>query len=83
MPLVRPLAAKFMACRLRGARIPCSTTLQAILEGRLLQLGSRSGIRRLKDKISVWDELSTIYMAAQVLGYDKPDPNHVYNLTDA
>ncbi len=37
----------------------------------------------LKDKISVWDELSTIYMAAQVLGYDKPDPNHIYNLTDA
>ena len=22
-------------------------------------------------------------MAAQVLGYDKPDPNHIYNLTDA
>ena len=36
----------------------------------------------LKNKISVWDELSTIYMAAQVLGYDKPDPNHLYNLTD-
>jgi spermidine/putrescine-binding protein len=37
----------------------------------------------LKNKISVWDELSTIYMAAQVLGYDKPDPNHIYNLSDA
>jgi spermidine/putrescine-binding protein len=37
----------------------------------------------LKNKISVWDELSTIYMAAQVLGYDKPDPDHVYNLSDA
>ena len=36
----------------------------------------------LKNKISVWDELSTIYMAAQVLGYDKPDPNRLYNLTD-
>ena len=36
----------------------------------------------LKSKISVWDELSTIYMAAQVLGYDKPDPSHLYNLTD-
>jgi spermidine/putrescine-binding protein len=36
----------------------------------------------LKNKISVWDELSTIYMAAQVLGYDKPDPSHLYNLTD-
>jgi spermidine/putrescine-binding protein len=38
--------------------------------------------RDLKNKISVWDELSTIYMAAQVLGYDKPDPSHLYNLTD-
>lgn len=37
---------------------------------------------KLKGKISVWDELSTVYMAAQVLGYDKPDPNHLYNLSD-
>jgi spermidine/putrescine-binding protein len=37
---------------------------------------------KLKGKISAWDELSTIYMAAQVLGYDKPDPNHLYNLSD-
>jgi len=37
---------------------------------------------KLKSKISVWDELSTIYMAAQILGYDKPDPGHLYNLTD-
>ena len=36
----------------------------------------------LKGKISVWDDLSTICMAAQVLGYDKPDPGHLYNLTD-
>src|SRR5580698_6076091 len=35
---------------------------------------------KLKGKISAWDELSTMYMAAQVLGYDKPDPNHIYNL---
>ncbi len=37
---------------------------------------------KLKGKISVWDELSTMYMAAQILGYDKPDPSHLYNLTD-
>lgn len=37
---------------------------------------------KYKAKISVWDDLSTIYMAAQVLGYDKPDPSHLYNLTD-
>ncbi len=37
---------------------------------------------KLKSKISVWDDLSTVYMAAQVLGYDKPDPSHLYNLSD-
>ncbi|HTV57437.1 MAG TPA: ABC transporter substrate-binding protein [Verrucomicrobiae bacterium] len=37
---------------------------------------------KLKGKISVWDDLSTIYMTAQILGYDKPDPSHLYNLTD-
>src|SRR5246500_1515181 len=38
---------------------------------------------KYKGKISVWDDLSTVYMAAQVLGYDKPDPSHLYNLSDA
>jgi spermidine/putrescine transport system substrate-binding protein len=37
---------------------------------------------KLRDKISVWDDLSTVYMAAQVLGYDKPDPSHLFNLSD-
>ena len=37
---------------------------------------------RTKGKVSVWDDLSTVYMAAQVLGYDKPDPHALYNLTD-
>ena len=37
---------------------------------------------KYKEKISLWDELSSVYMAAQVLGYDKPDPNHIYDLTD-
>jgi spermidine/putrescine-binding protein len=37
---------------------------------------------KLRGKISVWDDLSTVYMAAQVLGFDRPDPNAVYNLTD-
>src|SRR5215470_9539337 len=37
---------------------------------------------KYKGKISIWDDLSTVYMAAQVLGYDKPDPSHIYNLTD-
>jgi spermidine/putrescine-binding protein len=38
---------------------------------------------KYKGKISVWDDLSTAYMAAQILGYDKPDPNQLYNLSDA
>jgi spermidine/putrescine-binding protein len=38
---------------------------------------------KYRGKISVWDELSTVYMAAQILGYDKPDPGQLYNLSDA
>ena len=38
---------------------------------------------KYRGKISLWDELSSVYMAAQVLGFDKPDPGHLYNLTDA
>ena len=37
---------------------------------------------KYRGKISVWDDLSTVYMAAQVLGFDKPDPTRLYNLTD-
>ncbi len=37
---------------------------------------------KYRGKISVWDDLSTVYMAAQVLGYDKPDPSQLYNMTD-
>jgi spermidine/putrescine-binding protein len=37
---------------------------------------------KLKGKVSLWDDLSTVYMAAQVLGYDKPDPGHLFNLSD-
>jgi spermidine/putrescine-binding protein len=35
-----------------------------------------------RGKISVWDDLSTVYMTAQILGFDKPDPSQLYNLTD-
>ena len=38
---------------------------------------------KYKGKISLWDELSSMYMAGQVLGYDKPDPNQLFNLSDA
>jgi spermidine/putrescine-binding protein len=37
---------------------------------------------KYKGKISVWDDLPTVYMAAQVLGYDKPEPSQLYNLSD-
>ncbi len=37
---------------------------------------------KYRAKISVWDDLSTVYMAAQVLGYDQPNPDSLYNLSD-
>ena len=37
---------------------------------------------KYRGKISVWDDLPTVYMAAQVLGYDKPDPSQIYTLSD-
>jgi spermidine/putrescine transport system substrate-binding protein len=37
---------------------------------------------RYKGRISVWDDLSTVYMAAQVLGFDQPSYTQLYNLTD-
>lgn len=38
---------------------------------------------RYAGKLSFWDDLSTMYMAAEVLGYGKQDPSAVYNLDDA
>jgi spermidine/putrescine-binding protein len=37
---------------------------------------------KYRSRISVWDDLSTVYMAAQVLGFDRPDPGQLYNLSD-
>src|SRR5208282_3696893 len=37
---------------------------------------------KYQGKVAVWDELSTIYMTAQVLGFDKPDRGQIYHLTD-
>lgn len=37
---------------------------------------------KYRGKISVWDDLSTVYMAGQILGYDKGDPSRLYNLSD-
>ncbi len=37
---------------------------------------------KYRKRLSVWDDLSTVYMAAQVLGFDKPDTSHLYNLSD-
>ena len=38
---------------------------------------------KYKDKLSLWDDLSSVYMAAQVLGFGKQDPTAIYNLSDA
>jgi len=37
---------------------------------------------KYRGKVSLWDELSSIYMAAQILGYGRPDPSELYNLSD-
>lgn len=38
---------------------------------------------KYKDKLSLWDDLSSVYMAAQVLGFGKQNPTAIYNLSDA
>jgi spermidine/putrescine-binding protein len=38
---------------------------------------------KFKGKLSLWDDLSSVYMAAQVLGFGKQDPTAIYNLSDA
>ena len=38
---------------------------------------------KYKNKLSLWDDLSSVYMAAQVLGFGKTDPTAIYNLSDA
>src|ERR1700723_4333494 len=37
---------------------------------------------KYRGKISVWDDVSTIYMAAQVLGSSNPAPSQFFNLSD-
>ena len=38
---------------------------------------------KYKNKLSLWDDLSSVYMAAQVLGFGRQDPAAIYNLSDA
>ncbi len=38
---------------------------------------------KFANKLSFWDDLSTMYMAAEVLGFGKADPTAIYNLDDA
>jgi spermidine/putrescine-binding protein len=37
---------------------------------------------KFANKLSFWDDLSTIFMAAEVLGFGKPDPAAIYQLSD-
>jgi spermidine/putrescine-binding protein len=37
---------------------------------------------RYKGKIALYNDLPTIYLAAQMLGYDKTDPSALYNLSE-
>lgn len=38
---------------------------------------------RYKGKVSLWDDISNLYLMGQVLGFDRTDPAALYNLTDA
>jgi len=38
---------------------------------------------KMKGKVSVWDDISNIYLMGQILGYDKTDKSVLYNMTDA
>ena len=38
---------------------------------------------KYKGKVSLWDDVSNIYLAGQLLGLDKTDPAALYNMTDA
>ena len=37
--------------------------------------GPSSGTRSTRNKLSLWDDLSSVYMAAQVLGFGRQDPD--------
>jgi putative spermidine/putrescine transport system substrate-binding protein/spermidine/putrescine transport system substrate-binding protein len=36
-----------------------------------------------KGKVSLWDDISNLYLMGQILGYDKTDPGALYSMTDA
>jgi len=38
---------------------------------------------KYKGKVSMWDDISNIYLAGQVMGLDKTDKSAIYNMTDA
>jgi putative spermidine/putrescine transport system substrate-binding protein/spermidine/putrescine transport system substrate-binding protein len=38
---------------------------------------------KYKGKVSLWDDVSNIYLVGQLLGMDKTDPSVLYNMTDA
>jgi spermidine/putrescine-binding protein len=38
---------------------------------------------KYKGKVSLWDDISNIYLVGQLLGMDKTDPGALYNMTDA
>ncbi|MBT2667847.1 ABC transporter substrate-binding protein [Bacillus sp. ISL-4] len=37
---------------------------------------------KYKGKISLWDDISNIYLVGQMMGLDKNDPSAIYNMTD-
>ncbi|AQG79883.1 ABC transporter substrate-binding protein [Spirosoma montaniterrae] len=35
-----------------------------------------------KGKVALWDDISSLYLAGMLLGYDKPDKGGIYNMTE-
>src|SRR5580698_5784948 len=69
---------------IQGFEAQCQCKVTAAYMGTSDELVSklRGGASSNYDVISPSSDLSTIYMAAQVLGFGKPDPTAIYNLND-
>jgi len=76
LPLVK-VNGQFMVCRLWGP-VPLYYDTTAFAQPP--DTWNVFWDAKYRGKISVWDDLSTVYMAAQLLGYDKPDPRHFITL---
>ena len=80
LPLVKANGQTFMAYRSCGDPIRCSTTQRPSRTAGFLEDSLGPEVQR--EDFAFGTIFPRVYMAAQVLGYDKPDPNQLYNLSD-